>query len=140
MGRSTAKSLQTQAEESTPSITAVYKNLDPEHRLHPALRNGHTSAAVDMLPSRGAGLQPKEQVPDQASDITLLAQSTCDVLTREASLEALSPTSMAPLEEEARCMFVNDCQTGSQLRKAISHLFGRNKACTLRIPKQVWVY
>lgn len=37
-------------------------------------------------------------------------------------------------------MFVKDCDTGSQLRKAISHLFGRNKACTLRIPKHVWVY
>ncbi|PTB68075.1 hypothetical protein BBK36DRAFT_1114664 [Trichoderma citrinoviride] len=47
---------------------------------------------------------------------------------------------MASLDEEPRCMFVDNCQTGSQLRKAISHLFGRNKACTLRIPKQVWVY
>ncbi|GAO18073.1 hypothetical protein UVI_02059930 [Ustilaginoidea virens] len=38
------------------------------------------------------------------------------------------------------CMFVDDCDTGSQLRKAISHLFGRNKTCTLKIPKMVWVY
>lgn len=43
-------------------------------------------------------------------------------------------------EKDAYCMFVKDCDTGSQLRKAISHLFGRNKACTLRIPKHVWVY
>ncbi|KAM3455425.1 hypothetical protein MY3296_002405 [Beauveria thailandica] len=43
-------------------------------------------------------------------------------------------------DQEAYCMFVKDCDTGSQLRKAISHLFGRNKACTLRIPKHVWVY
>ncbi|OZA08987.1 MAG: hypothetical protein B7Y02_12155, partial [Rhodobacterales bacterium 17-64-5] len=37
-------------------------------------------------------------------------------------------------------MFVANCDTGSQLRKAISHLFGRNKSCTLKIPKDVWVY
>ncbi|RDA90199.1 hypothetical protein CP533_0482 [Ophiocordyceps camponoti-saundersi (nom. inval.)] len=43
-------------------------------------------------------------------------------------------------EGEPRCMFVANCDTGSQLRKAISHLFGRNKSCTLKIPKEVWVY
>ncbi|RDA84542.1 hypothetical protein CP532_3745 [Ophiocordyceps camponoti-leonardi (nom. inval.)] len=43
-------------------------------------------------------------------------------------------------EDEPRCMFVANCDTGSQLRKAISHLFGRNKSCTLKIPKEVWVY
>ncbi|KAL6803023.1 hypothetical protein GGI42DRAFT_342422 [Trichoderma sp. SZMC 28013] len=140
MGRSTPKSLRTQAEEAKPNMAATYQDVDSDHRLHPALRNGQTSAAIDMLLSRGAVLQPQEQISDQTSDITSLAQSTRDVITREASLEALSPASMVPLEEEPRCMFVNDCQTGSQLRKAISHLFGRNKACTLRIPKQVWVY
>ncbi|KHN96985.1 ORP1 like protein [Metarhizium album ARSEF 1941] len=41
---------------------------------------------------------------------------------------------------KAACMFVDDCDTGSQLRKAISHLFGRNKTCTLKIPEMVWVY
>ncbi|KAL7913925.1 hypothetical protein GGI35DRAFT_467205 [Trichoderma velutinum] len=140
MDRSTPKSLRTRAEEPKPNITITYQDLELDHRLHPAFRNRHTSAAVDMLPSQGAALQPKEKVPDQAFDMTSLAQSTRDAIAREVSLEALSPTSMAPLEEEPRCMFVNDCQTGSQLRKAISHLFGRNKACTLRIPKQVWVY
>ncbi|KAI9167673.1 hypothetical protein HJFPF1_03807 [Paramyrothecium foliicola] len=44
------------------------------------------------------------------------------------------------LNAEACCMFVENCNTGSQLRKAISHLFGRNKNCTQRIPKHVWVY
>ncbi|PHH82401.1 hypothetical protein CDD83_3277 [Cordyceps sp. RAO-2017] len=43
-------------------------------------------------------------------------------------------------EAEPHCMFVANCDTGSQLRKAISHLFGRNKSCTLKIPKEVWVY
>ncbi len=37
-------------------------------------------------------------------------------------------------------MYRGDCQTGSQLRKAISHIFGRNKLCTRMIPTGVWVH
>ncbi|KAJ4265447.1 hypothetical protein NW762_004735 [Fusarium torreyae] len=37
------------------------------------------------------------------------------------------------------CMAVEDCTTGSVPRKVISHLFGRNKVCTRRIPERVWV-
>lgn len=51
-----------------------------------------------------------------------------------------TPTSTNEDDDECRCMFVENCDTGSQLRKAISHLFGRNKTCTLKIPKEVWVY
>ncbi|RKF62125.1 putative orp1 like protein [Erysiphe neolycopersici] len=39
-----------------------------------------------------------------------------------------------------KCMYVSDCDTGSQLRKAISHIFGRNKICTRQIPSRVWVH
>lgn len=39
-----------------------------------------------------------------------------------------------------KCMYVDDCDTGSQLRKAISHIFGRNKICTRQIPSRVWVH
>ncbi|OAA77225.1 hypothetical protein LEL_04048 [Akanthomyces lecanii RCEF 1005] len=56
------------------------------------------------------------------------------------SSEATETGASLKQDQEAYCMFVKDCDTGSQLRKAISHLFGRNKACTLRIPKHVWVY
>jgi hypothetical protein len=54
--------------------------------------------------------------------------------------EDASPSTETALNAEACCMFVENCNTGSQLRKAISHLFGRNKNCTQRIPKHVWVY
>lgn len=37
-------------------------------------------------------------------------------------------------------MFVQPCTTGSQLRKAISHIFGRNKLCTKSIPSHIWVH
>lgn len=52
-----------------------------------------------------------------------------------------SPNTSIPLDESQQlvCMFVENCDTGSQLRKAISHLFGRNKSCTKLIPPNLWV-
>ncbi|KAL3424585.1 ORP1 like protein [Phlyctema vagabunda] len=38
------------------------------------------------------------------------------------------------------CMYIPNCDTGSQPRKAISHIFGRNKMCTRLIPQHVWVH
>lgn len=38
------------------------------------------------------------------------------------------------------CMYIENCDTGSQPRKAISHIFGRNKMCTRLIPSHVWVH
>lgn len=37
-------------------------------------------------------------------------------------------------------MYIENCNTGSQPRKAISHIFGRNKLCTRMIPNHVWVH
>lgn len=52
-----------------------------------------------------------------------------------------SPTAPALSPEEGiKCMYVENCDTGSQPRKAISHIFGRNKLCTRMIPQQVWVH
>jgi hypothetical protein len=45
-----------------------------------------------------------------------------------------------PAEEAIVCMYTENCDTGSQLRKAISHIFGRNKMCTRSIPPSVWVH
>jgi len=39
-----------------------------------------------------------------------------------------------------KCMYITNCDTGSQPRKAISHIFGRNKMCTRLIPQSVWVH
>lgn len=40
---------------------------------------------------------------------------------------------------EPRCMFMEGCDTNSVPRKAVSHVFGRNKMCTRLIPPHVWV-
>ncbi|KAK2070020.1 hypothetical protein P8C59_004555 [Phyllachora maydis] len=39
-----------------------------------------------------------------------------------------------------RCMYIDNCDTNSQPRKAISHIFGRNKLCTRSIPDNIWVH
>ncbi|KAK8020387.1 hypothetical protein PG990_005525 [Apiospora arundinis] len=41
---------------------------------------------------------------------------------------------------DIKCMYMDNCDTGSQPRKAISHIFGRNKLCTRMIPQHVWVH
>ncbi|KAK4219597.1 hypothetical protein QBC37DRAFT_108929 [Rhypophila decipiens] len=48
---------------------------------------------------------------------------------------------IAPLiSNVAQCEFVGNCNTGSQLRKVISHFFGRNKLCTRVVPEHIWVH
>lgn len=52
-----------------------------------------------------------------------------------------TPPIIGDLEpHRVECMFVDACNTGSQLRKAISHILGRNKLCTRQIPKEIWVH
>ncbi|KAH8602220.1 hypothetical protein B0O99DRAFT_588434 [Bisporella sp. PMI_857] len=48
--------------------------------------------------------------------------------------------SAEPEPQTATCMYIPNCDTESQLRKAISHIFGRNKMCTRLIPQLVWVH
>lgn len=141
MDQAVPKSLPTQAEAPRPAVPSSYPKLDAERHVlsHQATRKGHIKEAISRLHACEADLQSKGQVFDPAADIVPLAQQNYS-MGGEVPLDALSARPVTPLEEEPRCMFVDDCQTGSQLRKAISHLFGRNKACTLRIPKHVWVY
>lgn len=53
---------------------------------------------------------------------------------------ALQEMMIPPEPESPKCMFVQPCTTGSTLRKAISHIFGRNKLCTKSIPAHIWVH
>lgn len=55
----------------------------------------------------------------------------------EQALVQASPQSALP---QPQCLHIKGCTTGSQLRKAISHLFGRNKLCTKAIPAHIWVH
>ncbi|KAI1745061.1 hypothetical protein F4680DRAFT_173797 [Xylaria scruposa] len=54
----------------------------------------------------------------------------------ESSTAAVLPQDGQPM----KCEFMQDCNTGSTLRKTVSHVFGRNKLCTRMIPDHVWVH
>lgn len=45
-----------------------------------------------------------------------------------------------PHEAELKCLFQESCDLQAPLRKAISHIFGRNKTSTRQVPKDLWVY
>lgn len=61
------------------------------------------------------------------------------VETLDATMH-LAPQYTPPLQDQhSTCMFKEGCDTGSQPRKAVSHIFGRNKMCTRLIPEHVWV-
>lgn len=56
-------------------------------------------------------------------------------------MESLGAPALLPLDkDEIKCLYTDKCETGSSLRKAISHIFGRNKLCTRMIPDYVWVH
>ncbi|KAF8429618.1 hypothetical protein EV426DRAFT_703415 [Tirmania nivea] len=43
-------------------------------------------------------------------------------------------------DDDHKCSYTESCETGSPLRKVVSHFFGRNKLATRKIPKHLWVY
>ena len=83
-----------------------------------------------LAPAPGIGQQPSTSISTQLMPTESLPFYAN---TQQAAEEAV-------LEGRERCLFVEDCNTGSALRKAISHFFGRNKSCTKRIPSHIWVY
>ena len=80
---------------------------------------------------RGEPTPPSSLHPDHASPMSPLQYPAPDTPPATAT------------EAESKgvvCMYIPNCDTGSQLRKAISHIFGRNKMCTRLIPQEVWVH
>ena len=74
---------------------------------------------------------PSSQHPDHASPTSPPTYATPN-----------TPPTLAPVvaTQTIVCMYIPNCDTGSQMRKAISHIFGRNKMCTRLIPQHVWVH
>ncbi|KAK5987103.1 hypothetical protein PT974_11221 [Cladobotryum mycophilum] len=118
---------------------------DPENTAYSLKQQAATPVAATMEPGSDSCLS--SLTPEPGSRILtqspiMAGHSPVAVQTAQSECQVTSPQAEASDTqwEEPCCMFVKDCNTGSQLRKAISHLFGRNKSCTLRIPKKVWVY
>ncbi|KAL8288873.1 hypothetical protein RB597_000790 [Gaeumannomyces tritici] len=64
-----------------------------------------------------------------------------DSAVRAMNDDALCEASDYEDGKPSRCLWGNvPCDTGSQLRKAVSHIFGRNKLCTRQIPDLAWVH
>ncbi|RFU30958.1 hypothetical protein B7463_g5388, partial [Scytalidium lignicola] len=85
-----------------------------------------------VLQQPGAELTPpSSHHPDQCSPAATLIHVA----------PATPPASAGQVEDQSiTCMYIANCDTGSQPRKAISHIFGRNKMCTRKIPQNVWVH
>lgn len=64
-----------------------------------------------------------------------------DTAVRAMNDDALCDASDYDEARPSRCLWGNvPCDTGSQLRKAVSHIFGRNKLCTRQIHDRAWVH
>ncbi|KAG9254629.1 uncharacterized protein F5Z01DRAFT_673780 [Emericellopsis atlantica] len=69
---------------------------------------------------------------------------------QDADGESDNPAVTAPVKpararnvqrlRDGPCYFVADCQEDVQMRKCVSHYFGRNKRCTRMLPHREWLY
>lgn len=119
---------------SAAAAQAVRDRLEGREFAAPKNNSG-TEAHGDGAPAPRSTPAAPNSPPELASHCPKHSHSPSLSLSKDEEAEASKAD-----KDEPRCMFVANCDTGSQLRKAISHLFGRNKSCTLKIPKEVWVY
>lgn len=111
--------------------------VNANHLMSTADSTSASTTTTMNVHNHGLGPQaeptpPSSSHPDHASPTNL----------SQAYPNPNTPPTLAPLAvtQTIVCMYVPNCDTGSQLRKAISHIFGRNKMCTRLIPDEVWVH
>nr|RBQ82398.1 hypothetical protein FVER53263_02660 [Fusarium verticillioides] len=124
------------------TINASHDRLGIEK--YPWITTGESSPATSSASTRSP-FQPPETVrmqsngtlPGASGQAASHANPNDRVL---AALHTLDDVAIdVPLQGGDVCMAVPECNTNSVPRKVISHLFGRNKVCTRRIPERVWV-
>ncbi|KAH7204050.1 hypothetical protein DER44DRAFT_747519 [Fusarium oxysporum] len=146
-----------QAPTSLPQFTS--RHLHPPTQLSPQINTSHERLGIEKYPWINTGessptpsststkspFQPQETVRMQ-SDGTLpgaTGQAASHANPNDRVIAACRTFGNiainVPLKGGDICMAVSDCDTDSVPRKVISHLFGRNKVCTRRIPERVWV-
>ncbi|CAL3967376.1 unnamed protein product [Diplocarpon coronariae] len=104
----------------------------------PALVNGFMTGFTmsdnkSSMGPRAEPTPPSSYHPDRTSPTNIPAYVSPDTPPPITHGEILATQTIL-------CMYIPNCDTGSQLRKAISHIFGRNKMCTRLIPAEVWVH
>ncbi|KAI5462540.1 hypothetical protein BGZ63DRAFT_216776 [Mariannaea sp. PMI_226] len=93
-----------------------------------------------MRPSEEAVVNMNRSPPPQTQVFSTPIASSSDFQSRLLNIcNRFGLRAGANLQGGDICMHVDNCNTGSVPRKVISHLFGRNKVCTRRIPERAWV-
>lgn len=109
---------------------------------NPALHMSRASEPTAAYTAHGRSLSSTlghaADVPSFSAPI--LQQAGLAHLSNPESDEPMSSSDVGAANQKCVCMFVENCDTNSQLRKAISHFFGRNKSCIRCIPEWVWVH
>ncbi|KAF5617610.1 hypothetical protein F25303_13247 [Fusarium sp. NRRL 25303] len=146
-----------QAPTSLPQFTS--RQLRPPTQLSPQINTSHDRLGIEKYPwihtgesspapssaSTKSPFHPPETVrmqsngtlPGASGQAASHANQNDRVLAALHTLENV--TINVPLKGGDICMAVPECNTDSVPRKVISHIFGRNKVCTRRIPERVWV-
>ncbi|KAM0333260.1 hypothetical protein ACHAQA_001921 [Verticillium albo-atrum] len=105
----------------------------PQDQLHTRSHKRTVSAPDFAALSAPQGFQPFPPVSEASA---FVQQQQVYGMPSQTQAAAGNPAAIP----EIKCMYIENCDTGSQPRKAISHIFGRNKLCTRMIPPHVWVH
>ncbi|KAI9740858.1 MAG: hypothetical protein M1818_004463 [Claussenomyces sp. TS43310] len=138
-------------ERSHPDSTSYVHLSSPtyEQKYNPgvseSLNQQISSPPCFVTPADALGHQ-RDAVPNprcSASEPTPPSSSHPDNISADVptfqNIPDTPPTETYSGLPEPRCMFMEGCDTNSVPRKAVSHIFGRNKMCTRLIPAHVWV-
>lgn len=133
-----------------PSLVPPGGHLNNQSTTPNVSRSAAQELQAPPLEKHEAGGEPSFASKVAASTTNRQAPGSgkaLDSVSEHVTTSSPLPSSSLPADREStpgpalRCTFVDHCNTGSdQLRKAISHFFGRNKSCTKLIPPEVWMY
>jgi hypothetical protein len=129
------------------TVTAIVSYQQPGELSVQARGHKRAVSAPDFPGAMAESLQSVYMAPTSSDPIAELAPSSSQPDALLPAAKALNTAPNTPPEvvtpsQDRRpcCMYISNCDTGSTLRKAVSHIFGRNKMCTRRIPEHIWVW
>lgn len=101
----------------------------------------HSLSSNEQFATDPSDTDPSALGTPDTADTDQLSDQFSDQSSRNANANAAKDTSApAQLEIDPICQAKTPCVAGSgDHRKTVSHIFGRNKACTRRIPDDCWV-
>ncbi|QSZ36756.1 hypothetical protein DSL72_006639 [Monilinia vaccinii-corymbosi] len=124
--------------------TSLFTHDQDGGAMNPVLHKRNVSAPTLRRPSRAPGTSVgpiPELTPPNSTRLTKLPSPLGDEdEDAEGDPATPPPADDDDVDQPPECMYITNCDTGSQPRKAISHIFGRNKMCTRLIPQSVWVH